>query len=221
MMITTRRILLLLTLFLLLVACGGHSAHAHRQGPVAVVAPVPSPIPLPAVPYEKLLPIPNDLILTERGRNAIQVLGHAPAFGGHAVGYGGDPLPEVVALRALLAEAHSTEALVVVLDHGTLPAQLMALSGLYFADPILFRKRIDAYEKITTMVPRAQEGCDGNPPPSQPANVIVRTPGAIQYQGPHDTLAGYIERNRIPLPSTSPPDDIAGGGWPHTLYGRK
>jgi hypothetical protein len=207
-------------LLALLFSIGCHHPHA-ASSPLPAPAPVPKPIPLPVTTYDKPLPVPADLILTERGRNAIQVLGHAEAFGGHAVGYSGSPLPEVVALRALLAEAHSSEALVVVLDHGTLPAQLMALSGLYFADPVLFRKRIDAYEKITAMVPRAQEGCDGEPPPSVPANLIVRTPGAIQYQGPHDTLAGWIARNHIPLPSTSPPDDIAGGGWPHTLYGRK
>jgi len=193
-----------------------------NQNPQPVqVAPMPPPPPFPVVAYAKPLPVPADLVLTERGRQAIQVLGHATAFGGHAVGYGGDPLPEVVALRVLIGEAHSSEALSIVLDHGTLPGQLMALTGLYFADPAKFRARIDSFEKITTMVPRAQEGCDGEPPESQPANVIVRTPGAMQYQGPHDTFAGYVERNRVRDGSTLPPSDIAGGGWPHTLYGRK
>lgn len=213
------------SLCLLILACtlGASTACAPRDArpsPSAAPAPSPSPAPAPAatVDYADPLPLPPDLDLTPPGRQAIQVLGHAQAFGGHAVGYSGEPLPEVVALRALLAEPHAAQALAVVMDHGTLPAQLMALSGLYYADHAEFARRLDRYKATTTPVPLAREGCSLDPREPLPASEIVQADGAVRFQGPHDTLTAWVRRNRVP-DGTPFKRDIAGGGWPNELYG--
>src|SRR5262245_28034987 len=105
------------------IGCG--SAPAPRPPVASRVRRAPSPD----------VPIPEDLVLTPQGREAVKTLGKAEAFGGLHIGYAGTPSEAVGALRTLIAEANAPAALTVVLDHGSLAGQLMALSGLYFVDP--------------------------------------------------------------------------------------
>jgi hypothetical protein len=163
-----------------------------------------------------VLPIPETLELTKQGRAAVQTLGNAPAFGGWAVGYGGQPLPTVAALRTLLAEKNAADALHVIIDHGTLAAQLMAVSGLYFADHARFEQRLAPYRLMQTTVPVRPNGCLGQSEQVAVAELVQAT-GAMAYLGPNDTLAAWVDRNPG---STSLIFDIAAGSYPHGLRGR-
>lgn len=152
-------------------------------------------------------------------KEAILTLGNAEHFGGSAVGYGGLPLPEVFALRKLLAEPNAPEALTVVLDQGTIAGQLMALSGLYFADHQAFERRAPAYATLDTPVSVRSDGCIHHDE-MVPARTLVRAAGAVQYSGPDDNLEAMVTRNRIP-PNTPIVEDILGGAYPFHLAGRE
>ena len=201
--IVGRRRILFGALVLGLFSMGCGSAPAPRP-------PVASPVPRAPVPD---VPIPEDLVLTPQGREAVQTLGKAEAFGGLHVGYAGTPAAPVGALRTLIAEANAAGALTVVLDHGSIAGQLMALSGLYFVDPARFAERVEAYRTMTTPVRVLQDGCIQGGDPF-PASTLVEDTRAIRLDGPRDTLAAWRHRNPG---ATELHVDIVGGGYPALL----
>ena len=195
------------------IGCGPSPALRTRH---VVRAPAAPPEP-PRSPAADDLPIPATLALTNEGREAVQVLGRAAVFGGAAVGYGGTPVAEVRALRTLLREDRAADALAVVLEHGTLPAQLMALSGLYFADHASFEAHLSRYRAMPAAVRYRHDGCMANEELVAVRDLVTR-PGAIQLEGPHDSFAGWAKRN--PGVGRTIVMDIAGGGYPDHLRGR-
>ncbi len=170
----------------------------------------------PAAPVAQLkVPIPDDLALSQTVANAVQTLANAPAFGGEAVGYSGAPNAEVASLRSILADSNAAAALQLVIEHGTLPAQLMAVSGLYYIDPDGHGDRVQRYSAMTDTVPMVTGGCMSGTRPVAVAK-LVRAPGAIRLKGPTESFqqwAGRYANGPITL-------DIAGGGYPSTLTGR-
>jgi len=196
----------------------GASACASSQ---ATPAPAPVAVTAPEVHRarpaadEKQLPIPEALELTTEGRAAVQILGNASEFGGWAVGYGGRPLPAVAALRTLIDDKHAAAALGVVIDHGSLAGQLMAVSGLYFVDRTEFEERLAPYRSMQTTVPVRVNGCLIHAEPTEVAE-LVEANGAMAYLGPNDTFAAWSARN--PGAKTLV-FDIVGGAYPHGLRG--
>lgn len=175
-----------------------------------------APVAATPAPPAKTLPVPDTLALTQEARDAVQTLGNAAEFGGWAVGYGGEPLPPVRALRTLLSEPQAADALDVVIEHGTLAGQLMAVSGMYFADHARFEQRLASYRTMRATVPVRANGCLVHAEPTIVAE-LVQAPGSMAYLGPSDTLEAWSKRN----PGTRTlVFDIAGGSYPHELRGR-
>jgi hypothetical protein len=162
------------------------------------------------------VPIPVSLGLTVAAREAVQTLANAPAFGGEAVGYAGQPVAAVAALRALLAEPQAAAALTLVLEHGTLPAQLLALSGMYYADQAMFRERLESYRAVDESVPVYLGGCFVGFE-QQPVSALLQAPGAVQMRGPSESWQQWAKRNPG---SKTLVFDIEGGGYPMSLAGR-
>jgi len=163
-----------------------------------------------------VVPIPASLGLSSELRDAVQTLANAPAFGGEAVGYAGQPVEAVAALRLLLADPNAAAALAVVLEHGTLPAQLLALSGMYYADQATFRERLASYRAVSASVP-VYLGGGFMGFKQQPVSKLLSAPGAVQMRGPEESWQQWAERNpgRVELVF-----DIEGGGYPMSLAGR-
>ena len=204
--------LLLSFAFLGLVGCAPKPA-TTRPRPVAVtVAPGE-----PRTTAMKAIDVPATYSAEERA--AIQTLGNAEHFGGAAVSYAGLPIPEVAALRVLLDRPSAPDTLALVLDQGTLPGQLMALSGLYFADHAAFQRRAAAYASLDTPVSVRSDGCILHHQ-VVPARTILQAEGAMQYTGPNDNLEGWARRNHI-ASNTPIVEDILGGGYPFHLAGRE
>ena len=162
------------------------------------------------------LPVPADLSLSPAGRKAIQTLGKADAFGGWAVGYGGQPVPAVAALRTLLAEPEAARALRVVIAHGTLEGQLMAVSGLYFADPAGFEAALAPYRSMTEPVNIRYNGCIVGHE-SVTVSEVVEKPNSMKMLGPSDSMEDWSKRNPNQF---SVHYDIANGSYPFQLRGR-
>lgn len=164
----------------------------------------------------RALPIPPGIAASDEARDAVQVLGNAEAFGGAAKGYGGLPVPPVFALRTILAEERAADLLEVVLEHGTTPAQLMALSGLYFADHAAFERAVPRFASSDEEVRVLEDGCLERVTKARVRD-LVRREGAMQMNGPNDTFAEWLKRN----PGASPVAyDIVGGGYPMNLRGQ-
>ena len=159
--------------------------------------------------------MPDVVELTDAVADAVRTLANASAFGGEAVGYSGAPNAEVAALRTIVADSKAQVALQLVIEHGTLPAQLMAVSGLYYIDPDGHGDRVERYSAMTETVPMVTGGCMSGTRPVAVAK-LVRAPGAIRLKGPTESFqqwAGRYANGPITL-------DIAGGGYPSTLTGR-
>ncbi len=192
---------------------------------VAACAQTPSPPPRATAPPAKtegaapvirrVLPVPPAIVASADAREAVQVLGNAEAFGGAAKGYSGLPVPAVYALRTILAEKSAAELLAVVLEHGTTPAQLMALSGLYYADHAAFEQALPRFASSMEEVRVLEDGC-GEDETKVRVRDLVRREGAMRMHGPDETLAQWVQRN----PNTSSLTyDIVGGGYPMALRG--
>jgi len=208
-----KSIMVVLALGLGASACASSPAATMHAAPVTFAA---EPVHASKASPKKALPVPETLALTTEGRAAVQTLGNASEFGGWAIGYGGQPLPTVAALRTLLAEEQAAEALDVVIAHGTLAGQLMAVSGLYFADHTRFEKRLEPYRSMRDSVPVRVNGCLVHAEPTEVAE-LVEAKGAMAYLGPNDTLEAWFARNPG---SKTVVFDIAGGSYPHELRGR-
>jgi hypothetical protein len=183
----------------------------------------PAPAPRPKAPITARTPTPEDIAipatleLSQNGREAVQTLGRAEAFGGSAVGYSGVPVPEVAALRTLLSEKRAAEALLLVIERGSLPGQLMALSGLYYADHASFASSLTRYRAMTTPVRVLHDGCIRGED-LVPIAELIEADGAMRLLGPSDTLAAWAQRN----PGvTRVVYDIAGGSYPLVLRGAR
>ena len=164
----------------------------------------------------RVLPIPPTIVASAEAREAVQVLGNAEAFGGAAKGYSGLPVPAVHGLRTILAAQSAAELLAVVLEHGTMPAQLMALSGLYYADPAAFARAVPRYASSNEEVRVLEDGC-GEEETKARVRDLVRREGAMQMSGPSETFPEWAKRN--PDASTLI-YDIVGGGYPMSLRGQ-
>ena len=162
------------------------------------------------LPTAKLTPF------SSRTQSAIRLLASTREFGGSAVGVAGLPTPQVVALRELIAAPHAKEALEVVLEHGTVEAQLMALSGLFYADPVGQRERVERFAASEATAAVRHGGCMVGTRDVLVAT-LVRASGAVRLNGPEDTI--YEWGKRQPK-GTSIVLDIAGGGYPSMLRGR-
>lgn len=156
--------------------------------PVIATAPAPEP---PHETYQRpltVIDVPATFSADERA--AVQTLGNATEFGGASVGYVGTPVPEVEALRTLLATPHATEAFEIVIDHGTLPAQLMALSALWVADRTAFDAHLPPYLDLETPVTVLEDGCSFERQ-NVPASSLVR----LSHPGPgFDIVSGTYPR---------------------------
>jgi hypothetical protein len=154
------------------------------------------------------VPIPETLKLSAAARAAIQTLANAHHFGGWAVGVAGTPTPPVRAWRVLIREPQATEALALVLKHGTMAGQLMALAGLYLSDSARFDREVARYKGLEQKVPLMTSGCMAGGDPT-PAGDIVETAGAMKLSGPDDNLIEWGKRN----PGKPLKFDIIGGGY--------
>lgn len=146
--------------------------------------------------------------LSPDGERALRTLLTSPHFGGWAVGAAGSPTPPVVALRTLSKEKEAARALSFVLGHGTLAGQLMALAGLFDADPPTFKRELARYRAMTGEVRLMTSGCDPGGDLVSVAEVLDKK-GAAQLTGPDDDLGKWSQRNpKVPLEL-----DLAGGGY--------
>ena len=184
----------------------------------APAAPDPAPSPVTTNPVRSSsptpsttppIPIPPSLSLSGAERDALQQLARAPHFGGWAVGVAGTPTKPVAAWRVLLASPRATEAFALVLEHGTLAGQLMALAGLYQADPERFRRELPRYRQRREKVRVMTSGCAPGGDPVIAAD-LVESPKAVRLEGPDDTLSAWSQRNPT---STLDGFDIVGGGY--------
>jgi hypothetical protein len=207
--------LLLVTSAPSLIACG-----AQPQPPSASPETAAPSVAEPVEMADLVIPPNVDATLTHDGRRAIQIVGKAAAFGGAAVGYSGTPVREVAALRTLLAEPNASDALSVVIDQGSLPGQLLALSGLYSADHDRFLSRLDDYRGRTEQVRVRRDGCSVDYEATAVGELVeTRAPNAVKLTGPGDTLKAWLDRT--PGPSSRVVTlDIVGGGYPLTLRGQ-
>src|SRR5262245_56408851 len=187
--ILDQRISLPLAACFLAGALGGchHQVAAPHATPARSAPTVASRPPPPEIPE---LTIPSDLELSPKGREAIQILARAERFGGAAVGYAGSPVPEVAALRALVSAKNAARARLLVVDQGTLPAQLMARCGLYYADHAEFAQRLSSYRSRTELVSVRSDGCI-DAKQNMSVRDLVSQPGAIKLSGPLDTLSDW------------------------------
>ncbi len=145
--------------------------------------------------------------LSPAGETALKQLADTSTFGGWAVGYAGTPTPQVSALRKVWEEKNAAKALALVLDKGTDAGQLMALAGLFDADPAAFAAALPRYRGRPGVVKFLDSGCMG-PMDAKLADVVEK-PNAVRIQGPKDSLLDWSTRNKnqpIEL-------DIAGGGY--------
>jgi hypothetical protein len=198
---------------LLLVSCLAACARTPSPPPRATAPPAKTEGAAPVL--RRVLPVPPAIVASADAREAVQVLGNAEAFGGAAKGYSGLPVPAVFALRTILAEESAAELLAVVLEHGTTPAQLMALSGLYYADHAAFERALPRFASSNEEVRVLEDGC-GEDETKVRVRDLVRRDGAMRMHGPDETLAQWVQRN----PNTSSLTyDIAGGGYPMALRG--
>jgi hypothetical protein len=96
--------------------------------------------------------------LSKAGQDAYQVLLKAERFEEGPVGYAAQDSKLVVALSTLSNESLAGEAFKELLKSATLPGQLYALCGLYYADHPFFLEVIENYKNIQEIV-ETQSGC--------------------------------------------------------------
>jgi hypothetical protein len=89
-----------------------------------------------------------------------QVLVNTQVYAPGAVSYEGRTPGEVLALGRLMKDPHALDGLLTILDQGTLPAQLLALNGLYLLGYEGFDLLALQFEGLHTLV-KAQRGCLG------------------------------------------------------------
>ena len=95
-----------------------------------------------------------------------------------------------------------------VFTHGTPEGRLMALAGLFDADPPSFAAALAEARKMKGEVALMTSGCAPGGDMT-PIAAIVDDPQAARLTGPDDDLAKWAARN----PSASLAFDIAGGGY--------
>lgn len=186
------------------------------RGPASVEAKAPPPVASSEVAVASVVvPLPADLALDADAQAAVQTLANADAFGGEAVGYSGEPVPAVAALRQLLARADANRVLQLVVEHGTLAGQLLALCGLYRVDPVAFQTEVAAYRGMATPVRVNLGGC-GEEIQIMPVSTLVEAPGAMQLAHPKESLADWSRRHPG---NHSLVLDLLGGGYPLVIVG--
>jgi hypothetical protein len=86
-------------------------------------------------------PDPHSLVLPPTPMElAVTTLRAAPSFDAAQVGYAGIAPPEVLAWRLILQHPKRDSIFSSVLSNASLPGQLYALAGLYFADGAAYRR---------------------------------------------------------------------------------
>jgi hypothetical protein len=186
------------------------SADGQHEGPIGSSAPTGSAVTKAIPPTQPPLLTDDEvrpLRLSPTGETALRELAGEKTFGGWAVGAAGSPTPGVRALRDLSKEKNAAVAFELLLDRATMAGQLMALAGLFDADPAAFAAALPRYRGARGEVDLMESGC-GGPIPTEVAT-IVESPKAMRLQGPDDNLQKWSQRN----PKTPIEFDIAGGGY--------
>jgi len=147
------------------------------------------------------------LALSREGTAAVRTLLDTEVFGGWAVGFAAAPTPDVRALRTILKERNATAALQLIRSHATLAGQLMALAGLYDADPVAFRAALPTYLASKQAVHVWETGCMRSP--DRAVADLVRSKDAVQTGGPGKPLPRWTPRR----PGDWMVLDLAGGGY--------
>jgi hypothetical protein len=89
---------------------------------------------------------------------ALSVLASSPQFYSAQVGIGGTIPPQVYAWNALLQMPRADTLFATLLRVGTLPGQLYALAGLYYADSLAFRAAAPRLAQLHASV-QVMRGC--------------------------------------------------------------
>jgi hypothetical protein len=92
---------------------------------------------------------------------------------------------------------------------------MLALSGMYYADPASFEARLASYRAMDAEVPVYLGGCFVGFKQHR-VRELLSAPGAMQLLGPHDSLQGWVNRNPGKKHLVF---DIEGGGYPMVLAG--
>jgi hypothetical protein len=96
------------------------------------------------------------IILSERGKEAYELLLRAKKFEDKYIGYGEVPSERVLAFQYLLQEPYADAAFKSLLEKAKIPGQLYALCGIYFTDPEFFSTAVERYrnndEYILTII---------------------------------------------------------------------
>jgi hypothetical protein len=151
--------------------------------------------------------------LSEQGRSDFETLRTLQTFTDAAIGDGGDTPGWVHAFRRLLAEPDAAAAFRELLRAATLPGQLYALCGLWYADPGAFRLAVPRYARMTVEVP-IQFGCTGG---TMPVKDLVESHHAlaVRLQSRDQTIREWIEKHD--RESKGVRYDILGGAYPYVL----
>lgn len=175
------------------VACSAQaSAQATGSRPLEPRAAAPTPG--PAAPGPIVIPIPQELGLDAEDVASVQTLANADAFRGEAVGFSGEPTAEVAALRRLARHREASRVFVLVVERGTLSAQLFALAGLYVVDPPRFQEKLASYRTLGTPVKVLHGGCDAGFDEVAVRN-LLEVKGAMQLDRPDETIEQWVRRN--------------------------
>ena len=202
-------VVLPMALAMMVTACPKDRGDQRGDEPATPLPAPPDTAPQPtASTSARSVPIPETLKLSAAAGEAVQTLANSPHFGGWAVGVAGTPTHPVRAWRVLIGEQHAAEALALVLKHGTMAGQLMALAGLYLTDRPRFDREVARYKALDEKVSLMTSGCSAGGDPTRVRD-IVETAGAVQLSGPDDSLIEWGKHN----PDKAVKFDIIGGGY--------
>ena len=126
------------------------------------------------------------------------------------------------AFRRVLERPDADAVFKDLLEHASLAGQLYALCGLWFTDPVEFRRQLEYYQKIETELTHTDyggiAGCGNTSSPSVREWVLRDAPDAIRLTGPEDSIAAW--RQRTGRVDRYAHRDISGGAWPYLIGGR-
>lgn len=148
------------------------------------------------------------LELSERETDAARIVAGTDAYGHVHVGYFGEPADDMLALRRLVKDTRSRDALQLIVQRGPTPeGQLMALTGLFELDPQLFLPLAAAFADRTDAVHVHTSGCMGGV--HVPMNEVIAHPRALQLTVAVDSIERFAKAH----PDEVPIFDIAGGSY--------
>ncbi len=147
--------------------------------------------------------------LSSKGQEAYKKLIKAKQFEDAIVGMGGTLSENVRNFSILLEEKQTDAAFKSILKNGTLPAQLYALSGIYYTDHEHFKIVIEKYKNDKREVQKLSGCLFGEEKVSQ---IVVSNYKNVAIIKPAQTLEDYWKSNKA-----SYEIDIANGGYSATF----